>query len=268
VNQRVSKQVWTPFFATLEKMRLFRVAHAEPLHLADSEVDEFRELNATLASLVERVQNDFHTIKEFTENASHELQTPLAVIQNKVEALLQEESLSEVQMQQLDVIGQSARRMARLNHALLLLFKIGNNQFAERQSVDFKPLTEKKLRWLEDFIEEKNLRSEVVLTDKRVLMNVFLAETLVSNLLTNAVKHNLPGGLIRIHLHDKGLRIENTSPAPQVPAPELVARFARGNPRSEGVGLGLAIVQEICQQSDMHLFTEYAEGQWTAEVLF
>ncbi len=154
VNQRVAGQVWNPFFRTLEKMRKFRLTDAEPLRLAKTSVTEFQELNATLESLADAVRKDFRTIKQFTENASHELQTPLAVIQNKVEIMLQHEGLTENQTRHLDIIGQSTRRMARLNQSLLLLAKIENKQYLEQNTVDLKKMIEKRLVWLEDFITE------------------------------------------------------------------------------------------------------------------
>ncbi len=117
--------------------------------------------------------------------------------------LLQDETLNETQARQLAIVAQSARRMARLNQSLLLLSKIENNQFSERKKLELKPLVEKKLAWLEDFIAEKQLVVHTDLRDKTLEINSFLAETLVSNLLANAVKHNLVGGSLRILLDEK-----------------------------------------------------------------
>ena len=268
VNRVVARKVWQPFYETLEKMRGFRLTDPEPLRLAPAAAQEFRELNSTLETLTEQVRRDFQTVKQFTENASHELQTPLAVIQNKVEMLLQDENLSESQAHQLDLVGQSARRMARLNQSLLLLSKIENNQFAEKQQVPLKPLIEKKLAWLEDFIAEKQLVVETDLTEKTLHINPFLAETLGSNLLTNAVKHNLPGGRLRVFLDGECLLVENTAVAPGVPVENLRARFARGNGSSEGLGLGLAMVWEICEQEGFGLEMVFEEGFWGTKIKF
>lgn len=268
VNRVVARKVWQPFYETLEKMRGFRLTDPEPLRLAPAAAQEFRELNSTLETLTEQVRRDFQTVKQFTENASHELQTPLAVIQNKVEMLLQDENLSESQAHQLDLVGQSARRMARLNQSLLLLSKIENNQFAEKQPVPLKPLIEKKLAWLEDFIAEKQLVVETDLTEKTLHINPFLAETLGSNLLTNAVKHNLPGGRLRVFLDGECLLVENTAVAPGVPVENLRARFARGNGSSEGLGLGLAMVWEICEQEGFGLEMVFEEGFWGTKIKF
>lgn len=268
VNRMVSEQVWTPFFDTLQKMHRFRLTDPAPLRLEASDVKEFRELHSTLESLTDQVQKDFQMVKRFTENASHELQTPLAVIQNKVEMLLQSEDLREEQAHQIGIIGQSARRMARLNQALLLLAKIENHQFSERNVVALKTLVEKKLTWLEDFIQEKQLYVETNLADKTMDMNAFLAESLISNLLTNAVKHNVPKGFLHIHLDETALSLHNTATAPAVPIEHLADRFVRGNHQTEGVGLGLTIVSEICEQQGWHLTASFAEGIWQTHIRF
>lgn len=268
VNGVVSRQVWQPFFETLEKMRRFRLADHATLTLERSSVEEMQELNTTLENLARQVRREYLTVKKFTENASHELQTPLAVIQSKVEILLQDDALNESQAQQINIIGQSARRMTRLNQSLLLLTKIENHQFTERQTVALKSLLEKKLIWLEDFIAEKRLELQTSLAEKNLEINPFLAETLVSNLLSNAVKHNVEGGLLRVILNASGLMVENSAAPPEGSAPDLTARFARGNPRSEGVGLGLAMVLEICEQQGFGLETAFKDELWRVRVLF
>jgi len=268
VNRVVSRKVWQPFFETLEEMRRFRLADHAPLKLSPSSVEEIQELNTTLENLAHQIRNDYQTIKKFTENASHELQTPLAVIQSKVEILLQDDSLSEAQAQQINIIGQSTRRMTRLNQSLLLLSKIENHQFPAREAVALKPLLEKRLVWLEDFIAEKRLELQLELTEKTLQINPFLAETLVTNLLTNAVKHNISGGMLRVILNNIGLIVENSAARPEGLVADLTARFARGNPHSEGMGLGLAMVLEICEQQGFGFETGFENGVWSAAVFF
>jgi signal transduction histidine kinase len=268
VNRSVSRRVWYPFFQTLDRLRQFRLADPSPLRLPDSSVTEFWELHHALEELAEKVQRDFRTVKQFTENASHELQTPLAVIQNKIDNLLQDATLSETQAQQLGLIAQNTRRMARLNQTLLLLVKIGNDQFALREQVDWKPMLERRLAWLEDFIMEKRLIVEKDVVPVIVNMNPVLAETLTTNLLTNAVKHNLPGGNIYIQLHAGELTIRNTAAKPNESLEKMTERFTRGNSASEGLGLGLAMVQEICEKNEFVLKLEFSEGTWTTSIFF
>lgn len=268
VNQVVSRKVWQPFFETLEKMRRFRLADTTSLTLTPSYVEEIQELNTTLENLAQQVRQDYHTVKKFTENASHELQTPLAVIQSKVEIMLQDDTLSEAQAKQINIIGQSTRRMTRLNQSLLLLSKIENHQFLARKAVALKPLLEKRLMWLEDFIAEKRLQLQTELVEKTLETDPFLAETLITNLLTNAVKHNIRGGVLQVVLNESRLMVRNSALPPASSVRDLTARFARGNPKSEGVGLGLAMVIEICEQQGFGLEMGFENGVWSAEVLF
>lgn len=268
VNRLVSRRVWKPFFQALDRLRRFRLTDPDPLRLPDSSVSEFQELHFTLEELAEKVQRDFRTVKQFTENASHELQTPVAVIQNKIDNLLQEETLSETQIHQLDVMAQNTRRMARLNHTLLLLVKIENDQFITREQFDWKPLIEKRLHWLEDFIMEKELTLETDLVPVIVEVNPFLAETLITNLLTNAVKHNHSGGSIYIRLYARELTVRNSGATPTCAPEKMTERFARGNPSNEGLGLGLAIVREICEKNGFTLKLGFAENMWTTSIFF
>ena len=268
VNRSVSRHIWRPFFETLHQMRQFRITDPTPLQLPASSVAEFQELHRALEELTEKVQHDFRIVKQFTENASHELQTPLAVIQNKVDALLQDDSLSEPQMQQLDTIAQNIRRMARLNQTLLLLVKIENDQFAVRERLDLQLLLEKKLSWLEDFFFEKQLVLQTDLRPVAIDINPVLAEILVTNLLTNAVKHNFAGGRIDVRLTAEGLIVSNTA-APPATAPEkLSERFERGNASVDGLGLGLAIVREICEKNDWKLTLCFDKMTWTTSIFF
>jgi len=268
VNRSVSQRVWEPFFQVLNQMRQFRLNDPNPLRLPKSSVVEFHELHRTLEDLAEKVQRDFRTVKQFTENASHELQTPLAVIQHKIDALLQDETLSEAQVQQLDLMAQNTRRMARLNQTLLLLVKIENDQFAARERVDMEPLLEKRLRWLEDFLMEKQLVVQTDLTSVSIDINPVLAETLVANLLTNAVKHNLTGGRLAVRLTAANLIISNSAAPPAVAPEKLTERFARGNSSTDGLGLGLAIAQEICEKSGLVLQFDFKNDTWTTTLHF
>lgn len=267
-NRVVSRRVWQPFFIVLDKIRAFRPSSEAPFNLPESGVQEFQELNDTLQTLSQSVRQDFVAVKQFTENASHELQTPLSVIQNKVELLLQHEEMGEEALRQLNIIGQSARRMARLNESLLLLSKIENHQFAEQEAVSFKFLIERKLQWLEDFIADKALTCKLELEAQEVAANPFLAETLVANLITNAVKHNKPGGMLRIRLDRRYFLVENSAEKPPQSPEALITRFARGNGRADGLGLGLAIVDEICQQQKWNIYVRYADSCWTCRIDF
>ncbi len=265
-NRRVARKLWQPFFATLEQLRKFNLAENTPLHLGETPVDEFRELNRALLNLSARVRADFLAVRRFTENASHELQTPLAVLQNEVNLLLQQEELTALQARRLEIIARQTRRISRLNQSLLLLAKIENDQFALRKQVALHQLIGQKLEGLAEVTQAKKLAIETELMPVSIVLNADLADILVTNLLGNAIKHNIAGGFLQVRLTETGLLLRNTCQQPGKPPGDLTARFVRGNTQVAGHGLGLAIAQEICSKSDLQLTVQYAEGVWETAV--
>jgi signal transduction histidine kinase len=268
-QKRMSERLWQPFYDTLERLRTFRLTQSEPLMLPSTDTDEFAELNATLERLTEKTRQDYRSLKRFTENASHEIQTPLAIIRAKLETLLQSEGLNDAQLAHLHGTQRAAARLSRLQQSLLLLVKIENNQFETLEQVDLKRLVQGKLELLEDFIMAKDLQIQVEMTPVWMQINPFLAETLVGNLVGNAVKHNLQKrGWLKIQLNDYQLIVTNSGIAPESPAIELVERFRRGDSQAEGLGLGLSIVKEICEKYGWTLDIGFEEGIWSTTIQF
>lgn len=267
-QKKLSARLWQPFYATLESLRSFHLTQAGPLLLAKTTTDEFVELNSSLERLTERVRHDYRSLKRFTEDASHEIQTPLAVIRIKLDTLLQSVGLNEGQLTHLHSAQRAAARLSRLQQNLLLLVKIENNQFQVQESISLKQLIANKLELLEDFIVSKNIHISNEGEDFSILLPPFLAETLIGNLISNAVKHNLMEGSIQIQLDKSSLNICNSSTQPEVPPIEFLARFRRGDSQSEGLGLGLAIVKEICDQQGWTLEVRFENGYWISIVHF
>jgi two-component system sensor histidine kinase QseC len=163
----------------------------------------------------------------------------------------------------------AAARLSRLQQNLLLLVKIENDQFQQRELVDIKRLVESRLELLEDFIVTKKLHISTECLPLQRQLNLFLAETLVGNLLGNAVKHNLPeDGWIIVQLTEKALIISNSGFIPEVPAQKLTERFQRSSSQAEGLGLGLAIAKEICEVYDWTLQITFEQGTWKTSVQF
>lgn len=228
-QSRLSGQLWQPFYNTLAKVRKFDLSSSTPLHLPAEEITEFNELNDVLQKMSEKLHQDYQSLKEFTENASHEIQTPLALINARVEQLIQSETLTESQSYWLDEIYRASRRMSKLNQGLLLLAKIENRQFADVDLVDLYVLITEKLYDMEEILQHKQLRvfTKGTATFPRMLP-VTLADVLLSNLVSNAIKHNVTGGLIRIESTTDQLCISNTGPAPTIAPDRLFERFKKG----------------------------------------
>jgi len=247
VNRYSSRLVWKVFYDTVEKINRYDLNTHEEFTLQDSDVKEFADLNRVLLTMTERIKNDYLNLKEYTENASHEIQTPLAIINSKLELLLQSGEMSEKQYKALNDAYEASIRLSKYNSTLILLAKIENKQFPESKNVSPEAIINTLLETLDDLIRSKKL--EVVkqlLPDVTLRMNPYLAEMLIVNLVKNAVRHNVKGGKLVLELGETFLRISNTGPDLPVDKNLLFKRFYKSSSSPESLGLGLAIVQKIC----------------------
>lgn len=248
INRYISKKLWQPFYLTLEKLKVYKVNDIS-VSFEKTSIQEFSELNKTLEIMTNKIHNDFISQKQFIENASHEIQTPLAVIKSKIELLIQSKTISERDMQLIHSLYNASNKLSSLNKALLLLSKIENNQFKEVEEIQFKTLIEKVIEHFQDIISHKNIKvGKNYLADTSFKMNSILAEILISNLIQNAIRHNIEGGSINIHLSENRIVISNTSDYSIENTNELFQRFRKSEASAESIGLGLAIVKEICDK--------------------
>jgi signal transduction histidine kinase len=258
-QRRFSKVLWRPFYYTLAKAKAFDVSEGTALSLTSESIFEFNELNTELEKMTEKIARDYKNLKEFTENASHEIQTPLALINSRVEELIQEKDVDPRQMQWIQDIYESTLRLSRLNQALLLLAKIENGQFYEREAVDVTALIETKLASFEEIFNLKGIQVSFRHEGKLVLqIHAMLADVLFTNLLNNAVKHNVKDGKINIQINADQLVIENTGGELKGDPAVLFERFRKMNPSSNSLGLGLAIVRKICDVNKLDIQYTYA----------
>ncbi len=259
LNQRVSQSIWRPFYDNLDALKSFSLQNERGIELQDSGISEFTELNRSIMELSNRVRSDFKLLKSFTENASHEIQTPLSIIQVKLEEALQLPDLPEHHAQLLNEAFSSTQRLSRLNRSLLFLTKIENQQFDLSPLVVIPAILERVFEQYEDVMLAKGLSVDVVSTSPLSLRgNVFLIESLLSNLIGNAIKHNREGGLIQISWSDADITIANSGVPLSVDPMSLVERFAKADQTSPSLGLGLAISKSICEVHnwDMKYTTE------------
>lgn len=266
-NRFLLRRIWHPFYETLDYLRNFSLSRPPPGRLGVSRIDEFVLLSRSVEEMTTKMQRDYLALQQFTDHASHEMQTPLAVIKSKLDLMMQEPGLGASHLYRMQQLLVSVNRLSRLNQALLLLTRIENRQFLEREPVSLQELVEEKLELWQEWIREHKLEVRADLTPETVMMHPFLAESLVNNLLSNAVRHNIPGGEVLITLLPGLLSVKNTGdPVPLDPV-RLFQRFQKQHP-SEGVGLGLAIVKEIVDLSGMEVRYAYEEGTHTFTVTF
>lgn len=261
INRNLSEQIWKPFYKTLRQLNAHNIDQDAPITLEKSSIKEFNDLNDAIQKLTERSYHAYVSQKEFTENASHELQTPLAVFQAKLELLMQSASLSEEQSVLISDMAVAAQRMARLNKNLLLLTRIENNQFPDKETISCQDLIQKLLQQYQYQIDQKSITVQTDIVQDAVLQtNRSLAEMMVSNLLSNAIRHNKHDGLIRIRLDGAGLQIANSGQASPLPAGKLYQRFQHNSTDVNSLGLGLEIVHKICLINHYAIAYAFEEG--------
>jgi signal transduction histidine kinase len=246
LNRKLAASAWKPFNTTLQKLRLFHLGSGSSLKLEHSGIAEFEELNNTLEKLVERNVAVYREQKEFTENASHELQTPLALIQSRLDLLLQTNGLTAEQSELIVQINKTLSRISHLNKNLLLLAGIDNQQYAGQETIDLSRLCEESAGLYAELVQEHGNTFHVHIGKEiYVTANPVLAEVLLNNLLSNAVRHNIPSGKIMLTLTPGLLQIRNQGESP-LNENNLYKRFSGVSVSSLGSGLGLAISMQVC----------------------
>lgn len=242
----LTRRLWTPFYQTLHRLTEFDLEASKPLQLDPVLITEFAALNRALSELTAKNYRTFQHQKQFIENASHEMQTPLAIIQAKIELLYQQPQLNQTQASLLQALDTEADRLSRLNKALLLLSQIDNRQFADRTRVVWVEIAERVLPYFDEQAEKKRLCVELdIAPDAHVHTSSVLADILLTNLLKNAFVHNIPDGVVRVATMGRTLIVENTGDVPTVPPEELFGRFRKASRQKQTLGLGLAIVKSI-----------------------
>ncbi len=268
-NWFISTRLWKPFRQSLEKIRNAELQKMEAIRFEKTEIEEFNELNASLNSMTTKIHNDYVNMKEFTENAAHEMQTPLAVVQSKMELLLQDTNLNDNQVQSIMDASTALSRLSKLNQSLLLLAKIENNQYETNDTISLTDITKKYLKLFDELIKDKHLITETHFQEDFILhLHPLLADSLVSNLLGNAVKYNYLYGKIRLTVENNKFQIINTSELPVIDASQLFKRFNKlKNSTNTSTGLGLAIVKRICDTHNLSIVYKAEKGmhQFTIE---
>jgi signal transduction histidine kinase len=266
-NRLLLRRIWQPFYRTLEGIRAFNLSSRQVLPAEHTDIEEFQRLDEAARQMTGQISRDYEMLKNFTENASHEMQTPLAIINSKLDLLIQDTSLREEHHRPVQAMYDAISRLRQLNQSLLLLTKIENNQFSQTESIDLAPLIEEKLTQLEDPLRDRQLEVRRDLGAVRVPINSYLADILLNNLLINAIRHNKTAGRVEIRLGERSLRISNSGPAPNFDPKTIFDRFVKGS-HSGGTGLGLAIVRQICDNYNFSVGYSYAGEMHTVEVVF
>ncbi len=266
-NRLILNRLWQPFYSMMKEIILFNVADTNEIAKVKTNIDEFKELNNAVADMALKAKNDYKDLKVFTENASHELLTPIAVINSKLDTLIQTENFNEQQSKLLNDLYSAVSRLNRLNQSLLLLVKIENRLLTDYQSINLSTLIGEMVVQFEEIFQDKELKLICTLCDKEIYASRYLVEILISNLISNAIRHNHKGGEIKIDLNAESLSIENTGDNVSLPDEKIFTRFHKSS-GSDGSGLGLTISHQICENFHFNLKYAFKAGYHAFVVSF
>ncbi len=261
VSKIVSSRLWKPFYQTLSQIEKFNIEEHLLPKFTSSTTKEFEQLNSVIQKLIEQNIKAFQQQKEFTENAAHELQTPLAIFQSKLDMLLQHPSLTEDQALIIQQLYEAVSRLSRVNKNLLLLAKIENDQFSEKENFEVTSIIKAVLPYFEEQAEDKKLQVQTDFNEPITIQaNKGLTEILINNLLLNAVRHNVENGRLRIQTVNRQLIISNTGNNEALNPHSIFRRFAKFSEDSHSSGLGLAIVKKIADLNGWALSYSFNEN--------
>lgn len=247
ISKRSAAKIWKPFYNTLHQMHDFEIDKNKPPHFFPTDINEFNQLNKSLEGLIEKNTAIYKNQREFVENAAHELQTPLALFQTKIDTLLQLE-LNKEQFSVLSSLNNDVSRLNRLNKNLLLLSKIDNESYLEKSTIVLNDYIEKHLDFFTEQAEAKNISITTEFSSiLSISGNPALTEVLINNLFLNAIRHNEKNGNIIISIQNNQLTFLNTGQSAPLAIEKLFNRFSKINPSSQGNGLGLAIIKKITE---------------------
>jgi signal transduction histidine kinase len=268
-NRKMLKKVWKPFYFLLDEIKKYRIdKHILP-SFVDTNIDEFKLLNNALKDLLEKNRTVFLEQKQFIDNVSHEIKTPLAVIKSQTEMLMQSESITENFGDSLNNIYENVTKINRITETLLLLSKIDNNQFLDKKTVNINTVIDKLINKYQELIRFKQL--EVTVENNatiKVDMNETLSEIFLTNLFVNAIAHNVRNGFIKVETGKSKFKISNSSVEYKGNPDDFFKRFTKNSSSSVSTGLGLAIVKSICELYGFKIEYKVENKCHTIEIYF
>lgn len=261
ITKRRAQSLWEPFYKTLGQIEDFEIDKSKQPVFSTTDIKEFNRLNTSIEKLIGKNTLIYKSQAEFIENAAHELQTPLAVFQAKIDTLMQGADFTKEQAELMESLNDTVSRLNRVNKNLLLLSKIDNDHYSDRQSILLADCIEKNIDFFTEQATAKKLKIQLLLADRReIKVNPALADIFISNLFLNAVKHNIPNGQITVSIQANKLVFSNSGKNFPLNPNKLYNRFSKEDPSGKGTGLGLSIIKKIADLNGWTIDYDYAAG--------
>ncbi|MDO3641329.1 HAMP domain-containing sensor histidine kinase [Mucilaginibacter sp. L3T2-6] len=267
LNRLVVRQLWQPFYAILSEITRFNLTDQNNISKINTRIDEFRLMNDEITSMSSRVIRDYQDLKNFTENAAHELMTPLSLVNFKMDNLVQEGLVSDRQGVLVEEIYQTLAKMKKLNKSMLMLARIENRLFDERESIDLANAMCDALKQFEELFRKRGINVSTAIGSAEIVINADVLPVLLNNLLSNAASHNCQNGKILITVSQGYMSIANTGTNKPLDAGAVFQRFYKAA-GSEGTGLGLTLIKEICDTFGIILRYDFHQGLHIFELTF
>jgi len=268
LNKFFLRKVWKPFYKLIDQLKVYRLERNETIRYRETNIEEFALLNESIEKLLQKTRQSYSDQKQFIENASHELQTPLAIAINKLELLFEDDTLTDSQAKQLQHVLENLERLTRLNRSLLLISKIENDQFPLREEVDLQRVIEKIISDYSDMAAHKNMNIGFVAERTVKTINPDLTYILFSNLIKNAISHGKSGSTISLRLTDYEFLISNNSTMGPLQDKAIFERFQKMGANTTSTGLGLSIAKSIAEQFGFTLKYHFENGLHTFTLRF
>lgn len=258
-----------PLYEILDWLNAYTPGKTQDKLAADTDIYEFRQLEKAVTEATDRSNEAYEKQKQFIGNASHELQTPLAVLGGRIDWMLDNDSLGEENIGELVKMKREVVHISRLNKTLLLLTKIDNGQFPDVMDVNLSSIVQSQKEMYEEIFSRKNIHCSLEMQDSPVVvrMNETLATILVTNLIKNAFMHSPEGGIVTIALDGNGLAVENSGDSP-LDRERIFDRFYQGAKKEGSTGLGLALAKTIADKNGMQFSYSFADGRHRFRINF
>ena len=254
VNRHSVKNTLKVFYNTIQKLEEFDWNNNEKLHLDSAQLFEIKKMNTVIQKMADTIRKDFELQKEYTENVSHELQTPLAIISTKIDEMMQSDNLTKHQMEQLALLMETTNRLSKINQALIFLTKIDNRFYTEGSTFSLNQLMKDQLELFSDSVEDNNIKMKLNLLDTtHIYMDKYLAETMIDNLIRNAILHNNNTKEISISIENNCFTISNSGEKLPFPPEKIFDRFSKSATNKKSLGIGLSVVKSICELYNFEL---------------